>query len=311
MFQFIRYEAKDKSRWNDFVQEALNSNFLYHRNYLDYHADRFVDHSLLAFQGKKLKAVLPLNESNGEFFSHQGITYGGWIVAKRFSAEEYQELFKTLDEYTIQHGIKAITYKQKPSFFANHFNETESWVLWNEGWELFRKDLSFGFDLQHVPGFARDKRYRYNKSTRNDLRIDWKASSDEFMALVKTNLVERFGVDPVHTPEEVKMLQDRFPKNIKTISVYQGDVFLGGTWLFEDADFIHTQYLHTNDLGKELCAVEFLVQGLIERYSSKKRWFSFGTSTEDGGKSLNTGLASFKEGFGAAGFVHDFYKKTF
>ena len=31
----------------------------------------------------KLKAVLPANEKEGVLYSHQGLTYGGWVLAKR------------------------------------------------------------------------------------------------------------------------------------------------------------------------------------------------------------------------------------
>jgi hypothetical protein len=130
------------------------------------------------------------------------------------------------------------------------------------------------------------------------------------MALVDENLGGKYGTKAVHTHQEVALLQSRFPKNIQTVLVYQNESFLGGAWLFIDNDFVHTQYLHTNELGKELCAVEFLVDTLLETHNNK-RYFNFGVSTEDGGRTLNKGLALFKEGFGAATFLHDFYEKQF
>jgi hypothetical protein len=107
----------------------------------------------------------------------------------------------------------------------------------------------------------------------------------------------------------MNLLQNRFPNNIKTMAVYKDSLFLGGIWLFQDSNFIHTQYWHTNDDGKDLGASEFLVHTLIEEYKLNKRWLSFGTSTLESGRELNSGLANFKESFGAAGFVHDFYVK--
>ena len=36
--------------WDDFVRRSKNATFLHLRNYMDYHRDRFVDHSLLFYQ---------------------------------------------------------------------------------------------------------------------------------------------------------------------------------------------------------------------------------------------------------------------
>jgi hypothetical protein len=302
-----RYTADQAQIWNQFLHESLNGVFLFHRNYMDYHKDRFQDHSLMAYEGKKLKAILPGNTSGTTYYSHQGLTYGGWVVAKRFSITKYQELFEGLETYLAGEGFKTIHYKCKPAYFSNHFSEADAWVMWNRGWQLTRRDASFGFNIQNPPGYARDKRYRSNKAQRNNLRIDWNGNPEVLMALVNKNLGGKYGAKAVHTHQEVALLQSKFKENIYTVLVYQEDIFLGGTWLFVDHDFVHTQYLHTNDMGKELCAVEFLVENLIEKFKHK-RYFSFGTSTEDQGRKLNVGLADFKEGFGSATFLHDFYE---
>ena len=57
--------------------------------------------------------------------------------------------------------------------------------------------------------------------------------------------------------------------------------------------------------------LDHLISYLInDRYNDKK-YFSFGISTEDGGKILNNGLISFKESFGARGITNDFYRLNF
>lgn len=305
-----RYQAENLAEWNQFNADALNGVFLFHRNFMDYHQDRFEDHSLLVYDGKKLKAILPGNQRENRFFSHQGLTYGGWVIAKRFSITEFMELFDLFEEYLKANAFISAQYKCKPSFFSGHFSDADAWVMWNKGWVLNRRDASFGFDIQHSPGYAKDKRYRSNKAQRNNLRIDWNGNPEVFMALVNHNLKGKYGASAVHTHQEVELLQSRFSKNIQTVLVYQEDQFLGGTWLFTEHEFVHTQYLHTNDLGKELCAVEFLIDHLLEKFSNK-RYFSFGVSTEAEGRELNRGLALFKEGFGAATFLHDFYEKQF
>lgn len=308
--ELLRYSPARAAEWNDFVKKSWNGVFLFDRGFMDYHSDRFLDHSILAYEAGKLKAVLPANERDGVLYSHQGLTYGGWLLSERFPASSLEKVFNALEDYLLDKGITTLEYRQKPYIFARHASDTDSWLLWRGAYELWRRDLSFFFDMKNHAGFARDKRYRHNKSMRNNLRVEEKGDVNLYMKLVNENLQGKYQTSAVHSPEEVLLLQSRFPDNIMTMTVYQDELFLGGAWLFIDNDFVHTQYLHFNKEGRELCAAEFLVAYLIERYSASKRYFSFGASTEDNGRILNEGLASFKEGFGAACFCNDFYRKT-
>ena len=308
-FQLIRYEGSMSKIWDEFVSQSWNGVFMFMRPFMDYHAHIFADHSLLVYQDNKLKAVFPANENSQILHSHQGLTYGGWISASRLPAEDLEQLFILLEIYAKENGITEVQYKQKPSIFSKHLNDTDAWILWKNSYELWRRDLSFVIDFKNFTGFARDKRYRLNKSSRNNLQLNENGNIVQFMELVKENLNHKYNTNPVHTAEEVALLQSRFPNNIFTITVFQENEFLGGTLLFTDNDFIHTQYLHFNETGRNLCAPEFLIDNLFQKFGKTKRFLSFGTSTENDGKSLNSGLAAFKEGFGAAGVCHDFYRK--
>jgi hypothetical protein len=42
-----RCTAADQAAWDDFVRTSKNGLFLFERGYMDYHAERFSDHSLL------------------------------------------------------------------------------------------------------------------------------------------------------------------------------------------------------------------------------------------------------------------------
>lgn len=307
-FEIIRYTPEKQKTWDEFIGHSWNGVFLFYRGFMDYHQDRFNDYSLMVYKNNKLAAVLPCNEHDGVLISHQGLTYGGWVLAPRFAAADMEVLFDEVETYLKANGIRQIDYKHKPPVFEKHSNDYDSWVLWKKGYSLWRRDLSFFIDLKNFAGFARDKRYRFNKAGRNGLRVVENGNVQTYMSLVEENLSKKYHTKPVHSSSEVELLQSRFPKNLQTLLVYQDDTFLGGTWLFSDNDFIHTQYLHFNDVGRDLCAAEFLVGYLMDSYPAK-RYLSFGTSTEANGMVLNEGLASFKEGFGASGFCHDFYRK--
>lgn len=74
MFEIRKYNDADKEVWNAYVEHARNATFLLNRSYMDYHSDRFHDHSLMIFHNNKLYALLPANEDGDVFYSHQGLT---------------------------------------------------------------------------------------------------------------------------------------------------------------------------------------------------------------------------------------------
>ena len=62
MIEIKRYTPQEKQDWNDFVAKSRQGTFLFDRNYMDYHQDRFHDQSLMIFYNGKLCALLPANE---------------------------------------------------------------------------------------------------------------------------------------------------------------------------------------------------------------------------------------------------------
>ena len=78
-----KYTENDYAIWNDFIEHAKNATFLFHRDFMEYHKDRFEDYSLLVFDGEKLVAVLPANKNGETLYSHQGLTYGGLVYSDK------------------------------------------------------------------------------------------------------------------------------------------------------------------------------------------------------------------------------------
>ncbi|MFW9606908.1 MAG: GNAT family N-acetyltransferase, partial [Prevotella sp.] len=74
MFEIRKYTADKKEEWNKFVNKAKNSTFLFDRNYMDYHSDRFNDNSLMFYKKGKLYALLPSHKIDNILYSHFGLT---------------------------------------------------------------------------------------------------------------------------------------------------------------------------------------------------------------------------------------------
>src|SRR5215469_11873946 len=90
------YTDAQKRTWDDFVRRSKNGTFLFLREYMDYHRDRFVDHSLvMSLDDGDLLALLPGNRVGATLVSHGGLTYGGFITDVRMKAAAMLEVFES------------------------------------------------------------------------------------------------------------------------------------------------------------------------------------------------------------------------
>ena len=87
------YQSKDLKLWNAFISKAKNATFLFNRNFMDYHNDRFNDYSLLVFKAEKVIAVIPANREETTLYSHQGLTYGGFVLDGSLKLNEFIHAF--------------------------------------------------------------------------------------------------------------------------------------------------------------------------------------------------------------------------
>src|SRR4051794_12547716 len=98
-YKVITYTPSFYNEWNDFILNSKNGTFLFHRDFMDYHKDRFEDYSLLVFKKEKLVAVLPANKVDREIYSHQGLSYGGVILNKDIKLKHVIGVFENLLKY--------------------------------------------------------------------------------------------------------------------------------------------------------------------------------------------------------------------
>ena len=78
MISAVPYTPERKTDWDAFVRRAKNGLFLFFRDYMDYHADRFMDGSLMFYEGDQLLALLPASLQDGVLSSHGGLTSAAW-----------------------------------------------------------------------------------------------------------------------------------------------------------------------------------------------------------------------------------------
>jgi lipid II:glycine glycyltransferase (peptidoglycan interpeptide bridge formation enzyme) len=83
---------------------------------------------------------------------------------------------------------------------------------------------------------------------------------------------------------------------------------VAGTTIFQTKNVIHVQYIGSNNNKNILGSLDFLFYNLINDTFSDYKFFDFGTSNENEGRKVNSGLLYWKEGFGARSISQNFYE---
>ncbi len=303
-----QYTSEDFDLWNAFVAKAKNATFLFNRNFMEYHKDRFDDFSLLVFEQNTLVAILPANKVGAELHSHQGLSYGGLVIDHTIKLQEFLEIFAAVCAYAKQQ-VSKLFFKVIPSIYNDYFSDELLYALFLKEAKLIRRDTLFVIDNQHPDKISQKRKYEIRKGEKHQLEIKETTDFSEFWnEILIPILQEKHQAKPVHSLDEIKLLHSRFPNNIKQFNVYFEGKIVAGTTIFITENVVHSQYIGSDTQRSKLGSVDFLYDYLIKKYAAEKRYFDMGTSNENNGKSLNEGLVYWKESFGAKTVVQDFYE---
>lgn len=304
-----RYRREDKELWNSFVSKARNATFLFDRNYMDYHADRFDDNSFMFYHKGKLKAVLPANVAGDTLYSHQGLTYGGLLLDKKATVEDVLECFDSLNFWLRENGISKVVYKALPWIYQQYPSEEDLYALtWKCKAQLISRDISSSIVIDNKLKFAESRKSGIRKALSLNIEVSESNDVDGFWHVLKDNLGNRYNAKPVHTSSEMKLLMSRFPNNIKLYVAKMNGEIVGGTLIYVTSQVVHTQYISASVEGKKHGALDLLFDYIINKVYANCRYFDFGKSTEQGGAYLNEPLIFQKEGFGGRGVCYDWYQ---
>jgi hypothetical protein len=305
-----KYNSSDYSLWNEFVAHAKNATFLFHRDFMEYHKDRFEDFSLLIFDEKQqLKAILPANKVEDKLFSHQGLTYGGLVLNQKSKLHEVIEITYNLLRFLSENHIFILHLKIIPSIYNVFPSDEIEYLCFILQAKLERRDSLSVIDLKADFNFSTDRKQAINRGYKNNLSIKEEANFEAFWnKILIPNLAKKHGAKPVHSIDEITFLKSKFPNNIRQFNVYKEDKIVAGTTIFISKNVAHSQYISGNSAKNELGSLDFLHDYLIKKVFHEKKYFDFGISNENNGENINEGLSYWKESFGARTIIHNFYE---
>ena len=309
MVEILLYRSEHKEIWNGFILNAKNAHFMFCREYMEYHSDRFEDHSLMFMVENKLVAVLPSNVDKNILYSHQGLSFGGIITNNKMTAALMLNIFSKLIEYLKANGFKKLIYKAMPYVYSTLPAQEDLYALNIKGAKLYRVDASSTIEFSNKIDLSSRRKRGVRKALKNNFSVVKSSDYATFHSLLSDVLARVHNITATHSLSEIQFLAKKFPQNISlNATLDNNDEMHAAILMFEMNHWVHAQYITSSDKGKSYGALDLLFSKLINTIYTKKKFFDFGISTESQGQVLNTGLITQKEEFGARTIVHNFFE---
>lgn len=308
MIDIVSYSSEKQKEWDAFIDASKNGTFMLKRGYVEYHADRFTDFSLMFYEDGNLIAVMPASLHGDVVRSHGGLTYGGIVSDRKMTTPKMLEVFDALKVFLKEKRISVLVYKRVPSVYFSYPSDEDLYALFRNDAKLARRDISTAVYLPDKIRFSELRRRGVKKALKNGLEVRQSFDYDGYVALLTEVLSVHHATKPVHTGAELALLASRFPDVIKLYCTYRGEEMLAGVLIFDTPLTVHAQYIANSEEGRNIGALDLVMDYLINTYAEGKTYFDFGISTEDLGRVLNYGLIGQKEMFGGRGIAYDFYE---
>ncbi len=309
MIRVERYADSDRAEWDRFVARSKNGIFQFQRNYMDYHRDRFADHSLMIYDDARLIALLPANLSGATLESHGGLSYGGFVTDSRMTAPLMLRVFGAALAVCRAQGIETLRYKAMPPIYQRIPAQEDLYALFRCGAQVIdRRAISVIDSRARIP-FQERRRRGIARARKAGLHV---CRSDELLpiywALLTETLQERHHAEPTHSLAEMARLQAAFPQAIQLYVCAQEEEVIAGVLVYETVTVARAQYIASNPTGQALGALDLIFDHLLNQVFRDKPYFDFGTSNHPVSGALNLGLIEQKEGFGARAVAQDIYQ---
>jgi Acetyltransferase (GNAT) domain len=302
-----RYSGVQAPLWNAFVRTAKNGIFMFDRAYMDYHSDRFDDHSLLVREGPRLVALLPGHIKGTALVSHGGLSFGGFVVDDQMTLPLMLRVFEATLSSCRQRGHTIFVYKAIPSIYHRLPAQEDLYALHLCDATLVERSVSSAVALKQRPRMSSGRKYALSKARRSSLAAGFSEDFDAFWSLLEERLLERHRTRPVHSLAEIRLLHDRFPGNIRLVACHEGESMVAGVVIFESDCVAKTQYIAASARGRELGGLDLIFDRLINELLVDKPFLDFGTSHDPTTHAINAGLLFQKESFGGRTVVQDIH----
>ena len=302
-----KYQETDYENWNAFIAKAKNATFLFHRDFMEYHKDRFEDYSLIILDGEKWVAVLPANVVGNQVFSHQGLTYGGLVYDEKIDATTIEILFDLILEFLNKNCLDTCTLKLIPDFYFSRVSNEMNYFLFQKKANLIKRSMNLAVDYNKPLQISKSKLKHFRRISELGITmVETDDCSNFWNQILIPRLEEKHQTKPVHSLKEINKLKLCFPANIKQFDAYYDGEIVAGITLFCSNQVVKSQYGATSSKGESVRALDYLFINLILKYQTNYSFFDMGVVDEN--DSYNKGLLRQKVELGCSVYIQDVYK---
>jgi len=233
MLEIIKYDAnKHKILWDSFVLKSNNGTIFHSRKFLSYHKERnFQDCSFLFQNKNNIEALFTGAIIDDVLYSHPGASFGGFIY-NQLSFEFGSKIVELLLEFAQQNNLKEIVIVPTPFIYYNQYNEVMEYCLYIKGFSVIEYYMSSFVNLEsNLFDQLHNRKKRYIKKMEGEIEIELSKDLDSFYPILVNNKLKH-KTKPTHTLEELKILMQQFPDEIKLLLSCQNNKIIGGALNF-------------------------------------------------------------------------------
>jgi hypothetical protein len=241
--------------------------------------------------------------------SHPGATYGGLVHDGGLNGDRTLEALRAVCAHYAVQGATALRYKPVPYIYHRSPSSDDVWALSALGATRVGCSLSCTIDLEERRTPSSRRARSLGKARRAGIEVSEGSAPATFWPVLESTLERRYSGGPIHTLAEIELLRDRFPGAIRLVTgALEGDV-VAGVVFFVTPRVFHVQYMAASDAGMEVGALDAVAERCIALAAEEgARYFDFGTSMENRGSELQSGLYRFKAEFGGGGVLYEHYE---
>ncbi|MBR9914077.1 MAG: GNAT family N-acetyltransferase [Algicola sp.] len=310
-YTIFKYDSSYKTDWNDFIDRSKSATFLFHRDFMEYHQERFDDFSLMLFHSNELIAVLPAHKDGPFVYSHRGLSYGGLVFSHQTTRDVKISSFKVLMACLKKNDVLSLEIKKFPDFYGNEFDFTDTELLTHYKIEILQQStvLALPYHSDYTIHKTKLKRFRKLESKGFEIRTGFSEFERFWNQVLIPRLAEKHQSKPVHTLQEIEYLHGCFKDRIFQYNMYHGDDILAGITIFNKGTVVKSQYGIATAKGEKEYALDMLFVYLIRKYETDgMQYFSMGTVDDNSELGINEGMLKQKQELGCKTYSQDILK---
>ena len=311
--KIIKYQdIKHKKLWDEYVQSSNNGTIFHLRNFLSYHQQRnFEDASFIFYENNKIIALFTAAVIDECLYSHPGASFGGFIY-NQLSFKSSQKIISLLKEYAQQKDFKTITVIPPPFIYYKNYNEAMEYCLYINNFKITEYYISSFVDLTNNPiDLVHNRKKRYIKKLKHEFEFELSNDLNAFYPILLDNK-SRHSANPTHSKQELKILMQQFPEQIKLFLSYKNNKVIGGSLIFITTK--NTCILFYNMINYDYQELQVASLQIYETlkwaYQNKIQFLDIGVSQLYKNNTIipHDSLINFKEQFGAQTMIRKVMK---